>query len=163
MAFDRNAIGSVDPGAWDVDGIPRYVEIGMRDWKKRASAKRGTRYGMKLFRSYLDPRFCPLTWLMKWKKYSNLKTGRLWGNVAKETYEKKVNTIMRTFMGKKECSTHSIRRSAAQWAARCGDKGMGIRNAGRWKSWNTMMIYVAQPEGVRSGTKTESPIQSADR
>eukprot|EP00596_Hydrurales_sp_CCMP1899_P001148 CAMPEP_0119038332 /NCGR_PEP_ID=MMETSP1177-20130426/7187_1 /TAXON_ID=2985 /ORGANISM="Ochromonas sp, Strain CCMP1899" /LENGTH=287 /DNA_ID=CAMNT_0007000779 /DNA_START=332 /DNA_END=1192 /DNA_ORIENTATION=- len=46
-----------------------------------------------------------------------------------------------------KASPHSIRRSAAQWAARCGAESYQIQNAGRWNkdstSWRT---YVAAGE-----------------
>lgn len=32
----------------------------------------------------------------------------------------------------KEFTTHSIRRSAARWAARCGADDSTIKRAGRW-------------------------------
>ena len=32
----------------------------------------------------------------------------------------------------KEFTTHSIRRSAARWAARCGANDSSIKRAGRW-------------------------------
>lgn len=32
------------------------------------------------------------------------------------------------------CSTHSIRRTSAQWAGRCGAREMDVRNAGRWQT-----------------------------
>jgi hypothetical protein len=43
-----------------------------------------------------------------------------------------------------ECSSHSIRRSAAQWAARCGVDILKIRDIGRWTSFDHMALYVAE-------------------
>jgi hypothetical protein len=41
-------------------------------------------------------------------------------------------------------SSHSIRRMAAQWAARCGaDIGI-IRNVGRWQSLEHVYTYLAE-------------------
>jgi hypothetical protein len=31
---------------WDPDGLPKYIDIGMRDWKMRTPAHSGKRYGM---------------------------------------------------------------------------------------------------------------------
>ena len=41
-----------------------------------------------------------------------------------------------------EASTHSIRKSAAVWAARCGAEEYQIREAGRWNAGDTYLVYV---------------------
>ena len=47
-------------------------------------------------------------------------------------------------------STHSIRKSAAVWAARCGAEEYQIREAGRWNSGDTYMIYVKSGKAMSS-------------
>ncbi|KAL9963198.1 hypothetical protein ACROYT_G032376 [Oculina patagonica] len=57
-----------------------------------------------------------------------------------------VTTYRKTFLEmskslfNKEFTTHSIRRSAARWAARCGANDSSIKRAGRWKS-NSFELY----------------------
>ncbi|KAJ1446423.1 hypothetical protein M885DRAFT_625270 [Pelagophyceae sp. CCMP2097] len=64
--------------------------------------------------------------------------------MSTQTYRDNMNHILRVFMGIKGASSHSIRRAAAQWAGRCGDLGIGCRNAGRWRSWTHFMTYIGQ-------------------
>ena len=42
------------------------------------------------------------------------------------------------------CSNHSIRRSAAQWAGRCGARELDVRCAGRWRTMQILAKYMAQ-------------------
>ena len=42
------------------------------------------------------------------------------------------------------CTPHSIRRSAAQWAGRCGADINDVRNCGRWKTMEMVIRYMAQ-------------------
>lgn len=128
---------------WDTDGLPKYINVGWRDWKSRKKSSKNKLYNIMLWRNHLDPRFCPVTWLMCWIKYSGLKSGKVWGAMCSDLWTRKL-AMFYGFMGKPECTPHSIRRTAAQWAARCGDMGWGPRNAGRWRNWGTVMIYIAQ-------------------
>lgn len=144
----------VDPGEWDKDGLPKWIEIALLNWKSRRASRVGHRYGMKLFRNYLDPRFCPVTFLILWQRYSGLTTGKLWGNVTHAMWKGRLMTMLQNFMGKPNLSGHSPRRTAAEWAGRCGDKGLGTRNAGRWKSWVTMMRYVGQGTSIADSYAT---------
>lgn len=45
---------------------------------------------------------------------------------------------------KKGCTNHSIRRSSAQWAGRCGARELDVRNNGRWKTMELLAIYMGQ-------------------
>lgn len=49
-----------------------------------------------------------------------------------------------------DATTHSIRKSAAVWAARCGAEEYQIREAGRWNSGDTYMIYVKSGKAIAS-------------
>ncbi|KAJ1446647.1 hypothetical protein M885DRAFT_577308 [Pelagophyceae sp. CCMP2097] len=129
---------------WDKDGLPQWIIIGLRNWKSRAKKNVGVRYGIKLHRNYLDSRFCPVKWLLAWLRISGIKSGPIFGNVTIGTYHKNINHILRIFMGLDGGSSHSVRRSAAQWVGRSLVDGIGCRNAGRWRSWEHMMTYVAQ-------------------
>jgi len=43
-----------------------------------------------------------------------------------------------------ECASHSIRRSAAQWAARCGASLNITRDIGRWQTVQTPLVHLAE-------------------
>ena len=155
----EDTIRPTDPGEWDKDGLPAWIEVGWRSWKSRKPANRGQRYGVRLHRNYLDPRFCAVTWLLMWKRMSGLNEGKLWGDVKAANWKSKLLTILRKFMGITKATTHSVRRSAAQWAARCGDRGMGIKNAGRWISFNELMKYVDEGAAQAAAyVKAQDPI-----
>ena len=49
----------------------------------------------------------------------------------------------------KGCTNHSIRRSSAQWAGRCGAQEMWVRNNGRWKTMEELAKYMAQGAKIR--------------
>lgn len=49
----------------------------------------------------------------------------------------------------KGCTNHSIRRSAAQWAGRCGAQELWVRNNGRWKTMEELVKYMGQGAMVR--------------
>ena len=44
-----------------------------RDWKWRSTAKKGQPYYMRLWRNYLDARFCPVYWLFTYLYYFELE------------------------------------------------------------------------------------------
>ena len=43
-------------------------------------------------------------------------------------------------------SSHSIRRSAARWARRCGASDRILLEVGRWKDWNQLKTYLGEGE-----------------
>ena len=45
-----------------------------------------------------------------------------------------------------ELSSHSMRRTGSQWAARCGANYSVIRNVGRWKDLKIMFEYIAKAQ-----------------
>ena len=53
-------------------------------------------------------------------------------------YERWITAIFRHMGGKTAlCSSHSVRRSAAVWAARCGASETEVQRTGRWKIGST--------------------------
>ena len=46
-----------------------------RDWKWRSKGNKGKRYSIRIHRNYLDARFCPVLWLLKWLSVSGIKSG----------------------------------------------------------------------------------------
>jgi CubicO group peptidase (beta-lactamase class C family) len=43
-----------------------------------------------------------------------------------------------------KCTSHSVRRSAAQWAGRCGADLSVVRNVGRWECLSELLKYTAE-------------------
>jgi hypothetical protein len=168
----------------------------LRDWKHRSTPNKNIPYEIRIYRNYLDPRFCPVLWLLKWLVFSGIKSGPIYqtwdakrsvynGASLKEDVwtgmTTKLFTVVRhccckplarptgtrcsltprfpfyfyLFLSqaglyfpereeKKGCTNHAIRKSAVQWAARCGGSLLEIRNNGRWKSFEDIATYYAQ-------------------
>jgi hypothetical protein len=57
---------------WNLDGIPDWIELGLRDWKCRQKSNKGKRYGIRVHRNFLDVRFCPVHWLLVYLHYHNI-------------------------------------------------------------------------------------------
>lgn len=49
--------------AWDENGLPPWLELGQRAWKGR-KANATSRFGLRLHRNRVDPRFCPVAWIL---------------------------------------------------------------------------------------------------
>lgn len=137
---------------WDNDGIPKFIELGLRDWKWRHDTKRGQRYGIRLHRNYVDPRFCPVLFLMLWLAYGEPGAdGGIWGDVTEAKYQTSMMKILAFIKTEDTADTasvnlrpHSIRAVGAQWAGRCGDTGLGAKNAGRWISVEMVAKYCGE-------------------
>jgi len=141
---DISAISLPPPDLYDPDGLTPWLEVTWTHWKARLECNVGKPYRIRVHRNYLDSRFCPVMWLLMWLERSKLTEGPIFGPMSTQTYRDNMNHILRVFMGIKGASSHSIRRAAAQWAGRCGDLGIGCRNAGRWRSWTHFMTYIGQ-------------------
>lgn len=166
---------------WDEDGLPKWIETGLRDWKTRTPCHKGKRYAMRIYRNYLDSRFCPVTWLLISLHYSGITSGPLFqtnsadsepsGDAHSEGHWE--NTTKRLFMeaglytkgqGKKGeadyikptgVTNSGIRRSAAQWAGRCGAREIDCANNGRWKTYTEMARYMGQGTKRRKGHEND--------
>ena len=71
------------------------------------------------------------------------------------TYGEKMKAIVICKMffvgtGVFDATTHNIWKSAAVWTARCGAEEYRIREAGRWDSSDTYMIYVKSGKAIAS-------------
>jgi hypothetical protein len=134
---------------WDEDGVPRWIELGFLNWKSRTKKNRNKRYGIRLHRNYLDSRFCPVFWLLLYLQYTGKTKGKLF-DASISSYSHNITYMLRVFM-LVPGSPHSIRRSGAQWAGRCGDLGIATRNAGRWKTFDNLMRYIGQGAHISAG------------
>ena len=105
-------------------------------------------------RNAVNPQFCPVVALMFWLRELHglgithgpifpavsARNGKLNGGVRMFStyYERWVTAIFRYTGGKTaSCSSHSIRRSSAVWAARCGASETEVQRVGRWKLGST--------------------------
>ena len=67
--------GMPDAELNDKNGYPPYVSLVLRDWKWRSRKNKGKPYCMRVHRNYMDPRFCPVLWLLKWLSFSKISSG----------------------------------------------------------------------------------------
>ncbi|KAL1528704.1 hypothetical protein AB1Y20_010038 [Prymnesium parvum] len=112
---------------WDSDGFPQWVELGLRDWKCRTTANKGKRYALR-------------------REVNGVPTGEnmttdMWTAITDRMFAK---TKLYDLEKKTGCTNHSIRRSAAQWAGRCGARELDVRNNGRWKTMALLALYMGQ-------------------
>ena len=148
---------------WDADGLPSYIEVAHLNWKWRRKANVGKKYWLKLHRNYLDSRFCVVFHLLMYLHYFEIERGPIFQNgkgdaMSPSCWETMTNHIFKgaglytpchtdednVHHEKSGCTNHSIRRTAAQWAGRCGAKEVDVRNAGRWKTMEELAKYMAQ-------------------
>ena len=155
---------------WDKDGLPKYVIIIFTTWKSRKRANVGKPYPMKIHRNYLDVTYCPVTWLLYYLTYTGHEEGGLfqlprkvtrelknitetqWCGMTNHLFEqagirvngKPAKPGVHPAIPSSGKSNHSIRRSAAQWAGRCGAREMESRNAGRWRTMEILARYMGQ-------------------
>ena len=154
---------------WDKDGLPKYIIVFFTNWKSRKRANVGKSYSMKIHRNYLDVTYCPVTWLLYYLVYTEHEEGAIfqlsskgvfknitesqWCGMTNHLFEsagirvngKAANRTNGTpAVPSSGASNHSIRRSAAQWAGRCGAREMDVRNAGRWRTMVILAKYMGQ-------------------
>jgi hypothetical protein len=150
-----------NPDQWtdDPDRLPLFIIVAWRKWKGRPAKFKQSPYRMRIMANVLDLRFCPIHWLMKSLAIRKQKNNSdpILPRMSSQTYQlnlKKLfacNEYDAAGKGKYTCySSHSIRRSAAQWAGRCGLGELTIRDIGRWCSLDNMAKYVAEGERIKS-------------
>ena len=132
---------------------------------------------MKIHRNYCDPRFCPVLWLIILLFYQGMTEGPIFQSETGEGFApaqwqtalKHLFTAASLYTPASNgqrghgCTSHSIRRSAAQWASRCGGRDSDVRNTGRWKGLKHLLRYLAQGAMTREDyedDEVEDPIFS---
>ncbi|XP_048589425.1 uncharacterized protein LOC125556683 isoform X2 [Nematostella vectensis] len=122
--------------------IPSRIQIKL-PWSKADKHAKGV--NLSLWANPLNPKLCPVMALISWLLFSGITKGYIFPRIAKDNRRalpsKRSVASYRTIFSKmtkalfeKPYTTHSIRRSAARWAARCGADDSTIKRAGRWKS-----------------------------
>jgi hypothetical protein len=108
---------------YDAAGQPLFVYVAFTDWKGRPKRFESKKYLIKIFRNHLDGRADPLFWLTLHLKYQGRLAGALFGETNGQPYkDTKVFTAMaqRIFNeAEMDCTPHSLRRTAFQFAGRC--------------------------------------------
>jgi len=121
--------------------LPKRIEVKI-PWSKADRKAKGVT--LTLWSNPLNKELCPVTALIAWLLVADIRGGFLFPRVGKNNRAvlrncaRGVTTYRKTFLEmskalfEKEFTTHSIRRSAARWAARCGADDSTIKRAGRW-------------------------------
>jgi hypothetical protein len=152
------------PDCFDSDGLPPWVILRLTNWKQKKSVREGGHeLEFMIFRNHLDQRFCFVTHFILMKhmlsnvhKYDITK-GPIFGHAfgTEGTEKQSINyrnalkhmfvvasKIDPKFEHLAECSSHSIRRTFAQWADTCGLDIGKIMSIGRWRDILTLKKYV---------------------
>ena len=84
------------------------------------------------------------------KKHGDPMTGPLFPIRKSENFQKRLKTLFKA-AGLPKCSSHSVRRTASQWAIRCGIDTKKLVDIGRWLDFNEVRKYVGQGADCTSG------------
>jgi hypothetical protein len=130
------------------DGTPLWIQVDWMMWKGRKKGKKG-KYPMKIHANPKNTRYCPVHWLLEhWNMRTDLSGAKdekapILDELKSEAWR---NTLKNLFglCGLTCFSSHSLRRSAAMWASRCGATLYVIKNVGRWETVEQMLLYVAE-------------------
>jgi len=145
VEFPRNARD------WTEDGIPINIILVFTDWKGRPAVRRGTPYKVRLYHNPLDFRWCPIHWLLyDWSircDVPGFEDGPILPPISATTYQGHLKLVFHKIGV--DCSSHSIRRTGAQLAARCGCDLDVIRDIGRWVCVNHVADYLAEGRAFR--------------
>ena len=141
-----------DPRGYFEDGSPMWVEVSMTDWKCRQPDKKGQRYKLRICANTRDCRFCAVHslcehWMVRGRKGAGDDEPIL-PKIASATWRRHLRKLFG--MVGLVCTSHSIRHTAAQWAARCGAPLYIVKNVGRWATIKCMLNYMA--DGVDEHT-----------
>ena len=140
------------------DGNPMYIDVVFTKWKGRPLSQGSTPYTIRLWHNPQDLRFCPVHWLTRHWADLGRTTGPMFDNISARTYQRHLKKLFSSIQYKLadgsfdvvDCSSHSIRRAAAQWAARCGASLADVRNVGRWVALKHLLTYIAEGVEMRS-------------
>jgi hypothetical protein len=133
---------------WLRDGTPRYLDLVWYNWKGRRSANVGSEYHIRIYHNPKHLKYDPITWIIKeWRSRTRAELKEPGAEVFFPLSARAWNEALRTYVfGPLDlaCTSHSVRRSAAQWAGRCGSDISVIRNVGRWECLSELLKYVAE-------------------
>ena len=139
--------------------VPAYMNITVRRWKGNEVGRKAART-FHIKRNLNDARFCPVFNLARWLAilaengveqgplFPLTNEGRVsdplemmtpgqWGAWIQKVFDRAGGVL-------KMCTSHSIRRSAAQWACRCGAKLDEVMRGGLWETVQQLMMYLQE-------------------
>lgn len=123
-------------------------------------------------RNLINPEFCPVVALLTWLKVTGITSGPLFPALERnhrchvdgaaylaDTYQAHVRLVFDYVGGAVEgCSSHSFRKSAVAWGARCGVPERIMINIGRWANDSK-----AFQDYVRFGLETADRMLGIDK
>lgn len=127
-----------------LDGTPVCLQVSWRSWKWRPKKHKKRPCQIRIFANPNDLTFCPVHWLMFcWSLDEEVgPDDPMMPFPCGATHTGCLSTIFEAL--DLECSSHSIRRSAAQWAVRCSADLNIVRNVGCWKTIQILLICLAE-------------------
>ena len=141
----------------DESVVPAWVNIIVRRWKGNEAEQKPART-FHIKRNLNDTRFCPVFNLARWLAIlaeNGVEQGPLFpltieGRVSDPLEEMTPGQwgawIQKVFVRAggvlASCTTHSIRRSAAQWACRCGANLEQVMRGGLWETLQQLSDYL---------------------
>jgi hypothetical protein len=139
--------------------VPAYMNITVRRWKGNEDGRKAART-FHIKRNLNDTRFCPVFNLARWLAIlaeNGVEQGPLfpltnegcvsnpleemtagqWGAWIQKVFDRAGGVL-------ESCTTHSIRRSAAQWACRCGANLDQVMRGGLWETLQQLTEYLSE-------------------
>lgn len=68
---------------WTTDGLPKYIIISLRHWKKRTSGNKGKPYPIIVYANPLNGRFYPVYWFLLYLSKSGIRSGPIFQEASK--------------------------------------------------------------------------------
>ncbi len=134
------------PAGYDRDRMPKRMYIAWTNWKSRKN-RVGEKYYITIERNYTDQRFCPVFWLSYMltlkQRSSDVLQGPLFPYKDSRTFASRLKTLFNK-AGLTKCSSHSVWRTAAQWAIRCGCDTKHVVDVGHWLDYNEVRKDIGQ-------------------
>jgi hypothetical protein len=144
-----------DKAHYREDGMPMFITLVSTDWKGRPRKHRKKPYRIRLWMNPLHAEYCPITWLLKALSINQpdvsatllekdtYNNGPIFIKMSSVTYQKYLKDLFQAARIPGHTS-HSVRRSAAHWAAQCGLDVLEIKDIGRWQALTHLERYVSE-------------------
>jgi hypothetical protein len=137
------------------DGMPMYITLTWTNWKGRPKKHKRRPYKIRLWHNPLHAEYCPVTWLLTamsinrpdnqatQEKLNKFTAGPVLCKMSSVRYQKYLAALFKA-TGLEGHTSHSVRRSAAHWAAQCGFDVLETKDVGRWVSLHNLQKYVSE-------------------
>jgi hypothetical protein len=142
---------------FDPDGVQSFIYVGLHGWKKRHKRRLQTIYYIKLHRNYVNPQYCPVTWLLLHLKTQGKLTGPLFAGKDGAAISSAVWKAMLSrwfhLAGLEGKTSHSIRAGAIQSAGRQGAKLWEILAMSRSSCVQRAIVYFQEGAALGQAAK----------